>query len=196
MIDEKGGLYCVATLHPPPQKYNDVYDEFFTRAEKEEQILRFYREKHRVPLCIDHCNADEPLFFVPHGERIGYVLDLFINRNNAMMVKFKLSNKHQAYKHIYDGINYRRESWGVSVWIDRLADRRTKKMTKRLTHVALTLDPRFAEYDTYTHQYALNEDIINSVISREFYKSGDGDCFASKELKRKLWGMFYASGVN
>ena len=190
-MNEKYGLYCVATLHPPLS--DDTDDEFFTRAEKEAQIKAFYREKQRIPLCIDHCNADTPLFVVPARERIGYVLDLFINRDDAMMVKFRLSNKHPAYKQIYDGITQRREKWGVSVWIDRLQNRSTGQVTKKLTHVALTLDPRFADYNTFTHKYALNENMINTYIASQFYRCREHKCFAAKEFKRKLWGMLCAA---
>jgi hypothetical protein len=187
MSNNRYGLYGVGLAQPALQ--DDVLDEFLTRADKEVQIREFYRKRQRIPLCLDHCHADRAGFVVPERDRIGYVLDLFINRDNAMMVKFKLDNTHPAYVQIYDGINQRREAWGLSVWVERLQNRRTGQVSKALTHVALTLDPRFADYNTYMYQYSLNEDTINNVIARQFYKQRDGYCFATAELKRKLAGM-------
>ena len=188
---EKGGLYCVATLQPNLQGI-DLDDEFFTRAEKEAQIERFYRQQKRIPLCIDHCNAQEWNFVVPERERIGYVLDLFIGANNDMMVKFRLDPKHKAYAQIYNGIAHKREAWGVSVWIERLQDRNdSRKVTKELTHVALTTIPRFADYGTYMHRYAVTEPKIDAIIAREFYFKGFGRCYASPQFERQLQGVSY-----
>ena len=191
MSDRSYGLYGVGLAQPALQ--DDVLDEFLTRADKEVQIRDFYRHRQRIPLCLDHCHADRAGFVVPERDRIGYVLDLFINRDNAMMVKFKLDNRHPAYVQIYDGINKRREAWGLSVWVERSQSRRTGRVTKALTHVALTLDPRFADYNTYMYQYSLNEDTINNVIARQFYRHKDGYCFATADLKRKLQGMWCAA---
>lgn len=187
---EKGGLYCVATLQPCLQGI-DQDDEFFTRLEKEAQIARFYRQQKKIPLCIDHCNAQEWNFVVPERERIGYVLDLFINKDNAMMVKFRLDPKHKAYGQIYDGVARKKQAWGVSVWIERLQDRETGKVSKELTHVALTTIPRFADYGTYMHRYAVTEPKIDAIISREFYFKGWGHCYAAPQFEQQILGMFF-----
>lgn len=181
------GLYGVGLAQPALK--DDVLDEFLTRADKEVQIREFYRKQLRIPLCLDHCHADRAGFVVPERDRIGYVEDLFINRDDGMMVKFKLDNGHPAYAQIYNGMVDRREAWGLSVWVDRYQNRKTGKVTKLLTHVALTLDPRFADYKTYMYQYSLNNDTMNNVIARQFYRSGDGGCFATAEFKKKLVGM-------
>jgi hypothetical protein len=184
---EKGGLYCVATLQPNLHGI-DKDDEFFTRQEKEGQIQRYYRQRKRIPLCVDHCDAEVWNFVVKERDRIGYVLDLFIGRENAMVVKFRLDPKHAAYAQIYNGMVHRKEAWGVSVWIERLEDPLTGQVTKELTHVALTTTPRFAKYGTYMHRYALTEDKINNIIAREFYFPGQAHCYASREFQTKLQG--------
>lgn len=181
------GLYGVGLAQPALT--DDVDDEFLNRADKETQIRHFYTRKLRIPLCLDHCNADHVGFVVPEHERIGYVLDMFIGRDDALMVKFKLNNNHPAYNKIHDGLTKRHEAWGLSVWVDRYRDGWSGRVTKKLTHVALTLDPRFADYDTYMYKYSLSENLINNEILGRFYKQGQGGCYATKELKKKLLGM-------
>lgn len=186
-MDEKYGLYGVGLAQPALQ--DDADDEFMTRRDNEIQIHNFYRHKQRIPLCLDHCGADRAGFVVPERDRIGYVLDLFINRDNALMVKFRLTPKHAAYNRVHDGLTKRSEAWGLSVWVERRQNRHTGAVSKTLTHVALTLDPRFAEHRSYMYRYALNENLINDVILGQFYWPGDGACYGAREFKRKLLGM-------
>lgn len=187
-MSDKYGLYGVGLAQPAVK--DDVYDEYLTRADNERQILQFYRTKRKIPLCLDHGDGDRPGYIVPERDRIGYVLDLFIGRQNALMAKFKLSNKHEAYNRIHDGITERHEPWGLSVWIERLEDRTTGRVVKKLTHIALTLDPFFADYNSYMYRYSLNENLINNAILGDLYWPGAGCCYGTREFKKKLLGMW------
>lgn len=179
-------MYFVATLHP-----NLVEDKglFFTQTEKEKQIRDFYEKKQVIPLCIDHCGADTCGFIVPEKERIGYVVDLFNNKKGELMVKLRLDGSHPAYKLIHQGMQLRRERWGVSVWIECDYNTRLKQMNKSLTHVALTTDPLFAKHNTFLHQFSFDEHPLDRIIAQHYYDEQNPQCYASPQLKQKIKGM-------
>jgi hypothetical protein len=179
--------HFIATLHPDLEetRNKNYRGGHFSLEEKKKQIRDFYGKKQHIPLCIDHCGANTCNFVVPEGERIGKVNDLFIGRNGDMMVKLELDKKHPAYVQISQGLHMKNEKWGVSVWIEH--NKRTRE--KQLTHVALTTDPYFAERNTFLHKFGFKEEHINNEIARQYYKEGDGECFASEELKKKLKSM-------
>ena len=102
------------------------------------------------------------------------------------MVKLSLDPKHAYFSGISQDIHSGRERWGVSVWIE---NNRTKR-EKELTHVALTTDPYFASRNTFLHKFDLNDRNIQRTIARNYYKEGEGECFATKELKKKLHRMY------
>lgn len=180
-------MHAIATLHPTlSETKSPNYDGgFFTRSEKEKQIKDFYRKGKKIPLCIDHCGANTCNFIVPDKERIGYVDDLFIGKNGDLMVKLSLDTKHPYFPGISQDVHSSRERWGVSVWIE---NNRTKR-EKELTHVALTTDPYFASRNTFLHGFSLNDRDAQREIARKYYKEGDGECFATRELKQKLHSM-------
>lgn len=179
--------HFIATLHPDLEETRDksYSGGFFTRDDKKRQILDFYQKKKHIPLCIDHCGANTCHFIVPEGERIGHVNDLFIGKNGDMMVKLELDKKHPAYVQISQGLHLKNEKWGVSVWIEH--NKRTRD--KQLTHVALTTDPYFASRNTFLHKFGYKEEHMDREIARCYYKDGDGESFASPELKKKLRGI-------
>lgn len=178
-------LHFVATLHPDliETKSKNYDGSLFTRQEKEKQILDFYRNKKAIPLCIDHCGADHCHFIVPEKERIGYVDDLFIGKKGDLMVKLSLDMNHPYFPRISQGL--RKEPWGVSVWIEH----NKYYNTKELTHVALTTDPYFGPQGTYLHKFDIGERGVYRAIAKDYYQEGCGECFATKELKKKLNGM-------
>jgi len=182
-------MYYVARLHPDLRETWDKSYKggFFTRAEKEKQILEFYREKQSIPLCIDHCGATTCGFVVPETERIGRVVDLFNNEKGEMMVKMQLDDNHREYPRIRRGMALQGERWGVSVWIDKWSQ--TGK--KVLSHVALTTDPLFASYDTFLMPpHSLFEHFVDREIAKQYYREKRGLCFAAPEFRKKLEGMW------
>jgi hypothetical protein len=180
-------MYYLAKLHPDLREtWQRTYrGGYLTRAQKEEAILDFYREKQCIPLCIDHCNADKAGFVVPEGERIGRVVDLFNNEKGEMMVKLCLDQKHRSFRTIERGIWVLKEKWGVSMWVDW----NTQTGKKYLTHVALTKDPMFASHNTFLGTHGLFEDAVDRSIARHYYKEKRGLCFAAPEFRSKLRGM-------
>jgi hypothetical protein len=187
MEDTERETHFIATLHPSlvETKSPNYNGDFFTRKEKEKQVIAFYRKKQKIPLCIDHCGANSCHFVVPDKERIGYVDDLFIGKKGDLMVKLSLDNKHAYFPRISQDI-HSGKSWGVSVWIE---NNRTLK-NKELTHVALTTDPYFASRNTFLHKFDFNDRNIMRAIGRQYYKEGEGECFATREFKQKLHSMY------
>lgn len=183
-------MYFLSTLHPRNSDIHSYYREmYFSRPDKEEQIKRFYQRRVNIPLCLDHCGGESAGVVVSPEERIGEVLDLFINRKGEMMAKLKLDDRHPAYRKIKDGIHNKREKWGVSVWIQHVKDLRTGRVTKDLGHVALTTDPLFADQNTFLHWYGVQESGIDKVIAKDFYQESVGQSFSSREMKLKLESM-------
>jgi hypothetical protein len=183
-------MYYLATLHPQLKKRNRY--GYFSRREMERQVLDFYHNKEYVPICIDHCGASTAGFVVPREERVGAVEDLFINQRGQMMVKMKLDPTHGEYPRLCQSLDNPAHHWGVSVWIDQIAPG-----NKKLTHVALTDDPYFAQDNTFVHAgTSIGTRPMDRIIHEKYYSEGEGLCFASKELKEKLYCMFPFSGAN
>jgi hypothetical protein len=175
-------MYLVSVLHPVLPR--GQRGGFFSRRQKVKQILDFYRNHEVIPLCVDHCNAQEPGFVVPERERVGVVNDLFINARGQMMVKLCLDQAHPFYARMNQGRHMRGEAWGVSMWVDKYING-----DKRLSHVALTRDPRFAAHDTWFHDWGLDARAVDRVIAQKYYRAGEGLCFAAGEFKTRLRGM-------
>jgi len=179
-------MYCIAKLHPNPANAGarNYKGNLFTADEKKRTIREFYTFNEVIPLCIDHCGAETCGFVVPDQERIGTVQDLFNNERGELMVVLKLDQKHPAFKQINRGLWMQKQPWGVSVWIDRYQSGR-----KKLSHVALTTDPHFANYDTFLDKWAVEEWAIDSEVYRNYYKKGRGQCFASTQFVKKMAGI-------
>lgn len=188
-------MYCLATLLPDLKKSDpDYHALFFTENDKKKQIDLFYQNKEPIPLCLDHKAQRKENGFteVAKEDRIGRVVDLFNNNNGQMMLKLQLDPKHKAYGEINQGIFKRNEKWGVSVWIDGVKTDRnaTEYQTKKLTHVALTKDPLFANHNTYLHDWQVLEPRLDKVIAENYCNKNNERHYAAGSLKDKLKGVF------
>lgn len=179
-------MYFVAHLHPNlPEGEDEIW---LNDKEKREEIIHFYTSKIEIPLCIDHRDIGR-FGFVKKDEVIGHVIDLFVNKDGELMMKCKLDNTHKAYKEINDGI-FNNEKWGVSVGLALNYNTEKESYDKRLVHVAFTTDPGFAKYNTYLFKWSLNEQVMDSIIDREYFKENDNQSFATPDLITKLRGIF------
>jgi hypothetical protein len=178
-------MFHLAPLHPRVVEGPDG-DAFFSRAEKEAQILDFYHEQQFIPVNIDHRGADQRTgVLVDPRECVGRVVDLFNGRDGFMVVKLQLDNTHPQYGVVRRSILQRGEKWGVSVGISL----NYETGRKRLVHVAITRDPLFARYGTMVHYDGLVEWLVDREIARRYYAPGQGQSFAAAPLKAKLRGM-------
>lgn len=184
-------MYFVSKLQPKVHVIDSQFrDMFLSRGEQEQQILSFYRSKKKIPLCLDHGGDDtDEHWSVPKQDRIGEVMDLFINKEGTMMVKLKVDNTNKFYPELQRDLHIKKENWGVSIWIYQMENKRTGKITKELGHVALTKDPLFGQHGTFFHGYGVLERGVDKAIGEQFYQEGQGDSFASKELKLKIKGI-------
>jgi hypothetical protein len=181
-------MYFVANLHPNLPKGQD--ELWLNQKEKENEIINFYTSKIEIPLNIEHKDIGK-FGFVKKDDVIGHVIDLFINNKGELMTKCKLDNKHKAYKEINDGIFKRNEKWGVSVGLSLKHNKETNTYDKRLVHVAFTTDPGFGKYNTFLYDWGLNEEVIDSLIDRKYFKENDNYSFATPDLISKLHRMFF-----
>jgi hypothetical protein len=176
-------MYFVSTIHPHLKETEDpkYNGDWLTIEGKRNVVNKFYRQKRELPLCIDHCNANQGGFVVPYDQRIGKVLDLLIDENGDLIAKGLLFEDDEHYAEIAQGIIVRKEKWGVSVWMD-IDDGNGKD----LTHVALTLNPYLKDYNSYIHQYSHCEEAIDNVIVQHYYNKSKGHCYISNQFKQKL----------
>ena len=176
-------MYFVSSILPHLKETTDpnYVGMWLTINNKREVINKFYRSKRELSLCIDHCNAQEAGFVVPYKERIGRVLDLLIDEEGVLIAKCILYNDDERFSNIIQGINFRKEKWGVSVWLD-IDDNNIKD----LTHVALTLDPYFKDHNSYIHEYSTNEESIDKIIIKNYYIESKGECYISDNFKKRL----------
>jgi hypothetical protein len=186
-------MYFLATLHPPLGK--EFEDEgFLTLEEKRKAIDEFYDLKEDIPLCVDHGSGKTHGYVVKEEEKVGKVLDLFNDEHGNVVAKciHYMDNDH------YSKMDFDKDKWGVSMWIDIQYDHNaeTKEIsnkTKKLTHVAVTISPAFADYNTFVHHWSLEEYGLNGVINKEYFTEGKGQCYASKSFKDKIKIPTYSS---
>lgn len=182
-------MFLLAKLHPhlsdtESENYNGPW---LNRKGKEEIIERFYREKKRIPLCIDHRDTGDFGYVKPENT-VGRVCDLFIDKDSNLILKCELSKKHQSgYKEVAGDIFTRQARWGVSVGTSKIVNPKTGTSSRHLAHVAFTKEPGFGDYDTYISDWGLEEAAINRVIAKK-YPPKDS-LLMHETLRNKLEGM-------
>jgi hypothetical protein len=186
-------MYFIATLHPliDPNS-QDAKDGYLSVSDKRDIIRDFYTPgAEEIPLCVNHGEGDVvgAGYKVAIEDRIGKVLDLFNNKEGEMVVKCVLSPESKHYQSVNQSIFTDNAKWGVSVWVD-ITDFKddVTPVKKNLTHVALTNEPYFGEYNTFIHHWSLNETAIDRVISEEYIKGeeNEGHSFITVEFRQKL----------
>lgn len=187
-------MFFIAKLHPDLEGSEQYkvgnLGPWLSEKEKRETIDRFYSEgATRIPLSLDHRNSGN-LGYIPHGDVIGQVLDLYNNQHGDLMVKCVLNAKHPQYGALLQGIFFEpQQRWGVSVGLAQGHDAEGAR-AKRLVHVAFTADPGFAAYDTHLFRYHLNEQMLDAAIARDYYRAGVGRSYASAQFDEKLKRMY------
>lgn len=189
-------MFFIAKLHPKlaeteEKNYNGL---LLNRAGKEAVVTRFYAEKQNIPLSIDH--RDIGAFgYVKDSNRVGRVVDLFINSREELMMKCELFREHgEGYKEVNQGIFRKKERWGVSVGLVGVKDQDARIKARNLVHVALTTDPAFASEGTFLSHWGLDEKKVNTVL-RELREKEQLDTgyagFYRPEFMAKLEGVFF-----
>lgn len=187
-------MYMISKLHPnlkeaEKQGYNGPWPN--TEAKKE-MVRSFYQEKKKVKLSLNHRDL-QPGGLVKPGNEIGEVCDLFIDKDNELVVKCKLSNQNRAaYQEVNGSMSEKGgKPWGVSVGIANIKDQAGIIRSRNLVHVALTQDPGFGDYHTFISHRGLHEDDIDRVILKKYGRGGAdlNQLFVMGSLKNKLEGM-------
>lgn len=189
-------MFFVARLHPHLDgPGNELYKvgnlgPWLSEKEKRETIDRFYSEgASRIPISLDHRNSGN-FGYIPLGDVVGHVLDLYINQVGDLMVKCVLDSAHPQYDELLQGIFFEpTQRWGVSVGLAQGHDSEGQR-AKRLMHVAFTPDPGMAAYDTHLLRYQLSEQLLDATIARDFYKPGQGRSYGHQEFDAKLKRMY------
>lgn len=187
-------MYLLAKLHPhlKEAEKKDYKGPWLNTEAKKEIMTRFYRDKKRVPLSIDHRDLG-PMGLVKPENVVGEVCDLFLDKDSELILKCKLSNKHKdGYQEINSGIFRERQTpMGVSVGLANVPDGIGGIKSRHLVHVALTKTPGFGQYNTFITHAGLEEKAINKVILEKYADGGASlsKLFVMGGLKDKLEGM-------
>ena len=183
-------MYFVCTIHPDLEetRREGYRGWWMTLTEKKEAIERFYDEKQVIPLSLDHTASKTYGSSIPVPSRVGKVLDLFLDKSGDMAAKCILETDNEAFKRVNTGSHIHGEKWGVSPRIDwSMPDGiEGDRIEKRLTHVALTLDPHFASQGAYIHQWHHREAGVDRIIARHY--AGESTFYAAPALLDKLKG--------
>ena len=182
-------MYFVSTIHPelPETQVDGYLGEWLTLQDKRDAITEFHatNKKPGIPIVVNHDVEKTYGSLVPVSKRVGKVKDLFMDKDGDLVAKCVLYTGTEAFKQISQGIHLNREKWGVSVRIDWCMPDglESKRIDKRLTHVALTQTPYLGEQGAYIHHWSHNSVNIDRVIDREYFTENEGHCFASDQLK-------------
>lgn len=183
-------MYFLATLHPALEetKKEGYNGKWLTLKEKKAVIDDFYAAQRALPLRMEHGELAYGNT-VPPEERVGKVMDLFLDKVGNIVAKCHLTEKEAVQQVGSDGVK-KKAKWGVSVWLDLYYPRGEQgPCEKKLTHVAMTTDPWFAEHHTYIHHWAVSEKGIDAQLAQDYYREGDGECYVKGPLTEKLKGI-------
>ncbi len=180
-------MFLLAKLYPHFEhtETENYKGTFLNRKAKEQLVEAFYKDKRKVPLCIDHKDVGKYGFVKPEND-VGRVCDLFIDKDSELIMKCELSKNHPSYKEVNNAMFTKRQKWGVSVFITHPLDQDGNVKSNHLIHVALTPNPAFGEYNTYITNWGLGEDDLNHAIVEKY---GVANLFLRGPLKEKLEGM-------
>src|ERR1700761_1194466 len=157
------GMYFLCTIHPELEetKSKGYVGGYMTLEEKKEAIDNFYKTDQNIALSMQHKTKDKNYgSFIPRKEKVGKILDLFNDKDGDLIAKCILYKDTNAFNIINEGFHINKEKWGVSVRIDWCMLPGADKIEKKITHLALTLSPYFADRNTYIHHWSTNEKSI------------------------------------
>ncbi len=183
------GSYFIAKAHPSlsETEEKDYIGPWFNRNDKIRQVDRLYEKNPlEIPMGLDHRDADK-FGLIKENDILGRVIDLFMNKDQELMVKFEIfDDHHEKYKELNQQLCYNKNlRWGVSVGI-MITRNEDGSPFRNLAHMALTTDPYFADYNTYIFHWHTNEDILNATINRSFLKDAD---YATEPFREKIKGI-------
>ena len=187
-----GKIYFLCTLQCDLEETRDkdYVGGWFTIAEKKALIDTFHSRKQHIPISFDHTAEKEFGSLIPKHERVGHVVDLFVDRAGDLIAKCTVDDDNGAVKRLTKGTYIDGEQWGVSVRIDWSMPHGTGggRIDKTLTHVALTTTPYLSD-TSYIHHWSVNERAVDRTIANEYFKAGDGHCYAAEPLVARLGAM-------
>lgn len=181
---------CTAQPETPEIGDKDYFGGFLTVKEKPGAIDSFYKDAEHIPLCMGHVAEESFGSSVPASMSVGKVVDLFMEKDGDLVAKCLLTmDNEEVYKTVMQDIVKNGKAWGVSVRIDWSMPDGLESggpVFKQITHLALTQQPYLGDHGAYIHHMAFDEKKIDEILLREYYKQGDGHCYASDTLMDKL----------
>ena len=184
-------MYFLCTLQADLEetRRHGYIGEWMTKEEKKDAILKFYKQKQTIPVSFDHMTSKEYGAAIPKNERVGRIVDLFIDADGDLIAKCCIDKENSsAINRLNKGAYADGKKWGVSVRIDWCMPGGTAggRIDKMLTHVAITETPYLADYGSYIHHWHNNEKVVDRAIQKEYFREGHGHCFATPTLIEKI----------
>lgn len=186
-------MYFLCTLQADLEetRRKGYIGEWMTKAEKKDAILKFYKQKQNIPVSFDHTAPTGYGMTIPQQERVGRIVDLFMDADGDLVAKCFVDHESGAITKLNRGAYRDGKKWGVSLRIDWCMPDGTAaggRIDKSLTHVAITETPFLADHGSYIHHWHNNEEVVDRAIQKDYYKEGHGHCFAAPQLVEKIIG--------
>lgn len=184
-----GKIYFLCTLqcNLEETREKDYVGGWFTVDEKKALVASRQKNNQPIAISFDHTADKTYGSFIPKQERVGHVMDLFVDRDGDLIAKCVVDDENGAVRRLTKGTYVDGEKWGVSVRIDWSMPYGTAggRIDKVLTHVALTTTPYLSD-TSYIHHWSPSERAVDRLIGREYFKEGDGHCYAAGALLENL----------
>lgn len=168
-LGKPGDLVFLGSMQPPwPKAREPSYrGTVLTRGEKL-AFINAYTFAHPIPLCIDHAGGNSPHFEVPPDRVIGFVTGALVDHEDNCLITGYVDQKRPEMRQIIADMMVHRKKWGLSAYtrFEYENERRdtVRPGSKRITHVGVTLNPDFAEEDSYIFEYSTNPTAIARVV--------------------------------
>jgi hypothetical protein len=180
-------MYIFAKVHPELDASDNPGNFWLNKAEREQEIQRFYEQKAEIPLDLNHTDIGR-YGLVPHKNRVGRIVDLFNNAEGELMMKAHINLKHANSDQIKQWMSDKQRPLGVSPGVCN-----TPQGTRHLVHVALTQDPAFSRYGTYVDSWAINEKDLDRQIAHKYYREEPQQFYTHDTVRERLKSMFHPS---
>ena len=205
-------MYFLGTIHPDLEetKKEGYIGVFLTLDQKKHNIDEFNKGRRtagiggkelrpliNIPFTIEHKSRKELGSVILPSDRVGKTTDLLLDNKGNIVVKGIVDKDTVVYNDLKYGKTEEERKWGLSLRIDatfkEIKDEKTGNIIgidsiKRITHIAFTKTPYFADKNTYIHHCSEKEELIDKTIQKYYYKENDGYCYISNDspLKTKI----------
>jgi len=169
-------MFFIANLQPRLLNV-DRGTGFLTIKEKKEIIEKFEEKKKNglsLNLCKDHAGGKKEGFELSKDSIIGKVNEMILNKKGELMITGELEKNNEIAKSINREMFFKKEDYGVSLWLDLKMNNKSKSiddlwLKKELNHVALTTKPGLGKYGSYIIEWGIKKEKIDEILRDKYF---------------------------